>query len=127
MYCPSCFGNSLEISSSGVIHLAINGKRMDTGRFLFNKNKESLENIQEKLLTKIDEFFSWYSDFQNRDPISHLQVYTSDFDCSAGCKIPMTTKIGVTKILFDPSTIEKKIEDLGKKYGLAIKLNFQDS
>ena len=66
MYCPQCFSNSLRLNSRGVVKLTINGKQMDTGRFLFNLDTEAMEEIQEKLRDKIEEFFKYRDGDNNR-------------------------------------------------------------
>lgn len=122
MYCPTCLSNTLHLSPNGVVHININNKEMDAGRFLFNTQKESPEQIEAKLFQKVEEFFKWYSSFQNKDPISNLFIYSSDFTCTNKCKLPMGTKFQILDVLFKMNDIQPKLEDLAYKYELEIEI-----
>ncbi len=87
MYCPKCFGHNLQACSTGVINLVINGKQMDAGRFLYYTNKQSQKEIEEQFVRKLEEFFKWYSSFENQEPIKNVQIISSDFMCDNGCSI----------------------------------------
>lgn len=122
MYCPVCFSNTLQMSPSGVIHLMINNKEMDAGRFLYNTQKESSDKIKDKLFKKVEEFFKWYSSFQNKEPISKLFIYSSDFVCTKKCKMPIGTKFQVLDIMFDLEKIQPDLEELAYKYELELEI-----
>ena len=46
---------------------------MSTSHFLYNLSKEEEEDILENLSIKLDEFLSWYSNFQNKEKIQQQQ------------------------------------------------------
>ena len=123
MYCPKCFNNTLKICSKGVIQIVINGKQMDAGRFLFNindkdKNNEFLIN----LTTKIREFFDWYSQFQNKEPITIVELSTSDVQCVDGCAIAHTIKTSIIGQLISTKQVLKILREESSKYELTIQL-----
>ena len=122
MYCPVCFEDSLYLKPRGVIITVINGKHMDTGRFLFNELKDTPEDRLNELENKIDEFLKWYSSFQNKDPIKSLGLYSSDFVCKNSCKIPINTRISIVDIIFEQKDVQKILEKLAEKYGFEIDL-----
>ena len=124
MYCPICFNDSLNLSQSGVVHLIINGKQMDAGRFLFNLEDEKRKQETTKaLITKVREFFQWYSNFQNKEPISVIELVSSDFSCDTGCVVPSTNKYSIIDVVVERSELEKILKEEGDKYLLEIKLH----
>lgn len=124
MYCPVCYGESLKLSSSGVVTLAINGKQMDTGRFLYNLAEDGTDVLLQRLQEKIDQFFKWYMTFQNRHPITEIQLTTTTGVCAKGCKIPAGNKYSVIGVVYKEKEIKKILEDLGKKYSIAVNVKF---
>ena len=106
----------------GTINIVINNKQRDTGRFLFNSDKESKEEMRQKLLKKCEEFFEWYSTFQNQDPISRLNITSSDFKCSSGCKAMPNFSLSAIGILFPEKDVQKIFQKLADKYLLQIEL-----
>jgi len=123
MYCPVCLNDTLSINQRGVIKIMINGKHRDTNLFLFNLQSESKEEVFLNLSKKIEEFFKWYSSFQNKAPIENFEIYSNDFNCTTGCSIPITTKISVIEPLFDPVRIHKLFVDMGNKYEIIVNLS----
>jgi len=122
LYCPVCFEETLFLKPRGVIVTVINGKQMDTGRFLFNELKDSPNERLRELERKIEEFFKWYSTFQNKEPISSFGLYSPDFLCKNACKIPINTRISIIGIVFLPEDVQEIIERLAGQYGLKTKL-----
>ncbi|WP_372652261.1 hypothetical protein [Halobacteriovorax sp.] len=122
MYCPKCFNNTLAINSRGVVHLMINGKKMDSGRFLFNFGEISNEEFLESFTEKIESFFKWYSNFQNQEPIAVIELFTSDFSCEDGCPIPIEHNLSVIDLLIKRSTLLKILNTTAEKYNMTIEL-----
>lgn len=122
MYCPKCFNNNLSLCSHGVVHIIVNGKKMDAGRFLFNTGKEDAERIQKDFRAKLEEFFIWYSQFQNKEPITRIEVCSGDFKCANGCLINMHSRFSVINILISKKIIVQFLSELGDKYKLNIEL-----
>ena len=75
-----------------------------------------------KLDSKVEEFFKWYSTFQNKDPVSKFGLYSSDFCCKNDCKIPINTRISIIGILFTAEEVTTILNALGKKYQIKIEL-----
>jgi len=122
MYCPKCFNNNLSICSHGVIHLIVNGKQMDAGRFLYNLKKEDLPEIQKSFHLKLEEFFEWYSNFKNKQAITKIEVCSGDFVCENGCHIDINSRFSVIDVLISKKSIINFLNDLGIKYKLHIEL-----
>lgn len=125
MYCPVCFQNTMKIRSNGVVKLAFNGKSRSTSLFTYNLQKETQEQLLEKLREKVVDFFSFYSEFQNKTPIKSFECYSADFLCTSGCKIDvMNTKVSVVNLIFKPAEVSHILEDEAKKFGLDIQIKF---
>ena len=122
MYCPKCFNHSLSLKSRGVIHLIINERQMDAGRFLFNLEDQTGEQFIESLETKINEFFAWYSNFQNKSDIEIVQILTEDMICENKCNIPLGTKFSVIDIIITKKKVLGILKKLGEKYKMTISL-----
>lgn len=123
MHCPKCFNDSLRMASRGIVHITVNGMQKDNGRFLYNCEKQTTEEIGESFKAKLEEFFKWYSTFQNKDPIKVVQIVSSDFSCEEKCKLNITQKFSILDILIPYEQTEKIIKELGKIYNMEIQLN----
>lgn len=126
MYCPKCFNNTLKLSSKGVVNVVINGKQMDTGRFLFNLNNRKTDQITKDLEAKIEEFFKWYSGFQNREAIKSIELSSGDFFCESGCHLGLNQKFSVVDVLIPQKLLMTKLKTLGEKYQMAIQLKSEN-
>jgi hypothetical protein len=122
MYCPICFNDTLSLKKSGVVHLIINGKKMDAGRFLFNTEQDRPDVILKDFSSKIEDFFKWYSSFQNQLPITEVYISSADFNCHTGCKIPMANKFSIVDMLIPRTDINVILTKMAQKYNLEIQL-----
>ena len=122
MYCPKCFNNTLKLSSKGVVNVVINGKQMDTGRFLFNLSNRKKDQITKDLEEKLEEFFEWYSSFQNREAINSIELSSGDFFCEEGCRLGLNSKFSVVDVLIPRKLLVTKLKALGEKYQMSIQL-----
>lgn len=122
MYCPKCFDNSLEIAQSGIVQVSINGMQRDTGKVMFNLDKESREEVAQHILSKVEDFFKWYASFQNQEPIQSIQAFTNNFSCQNRCVLPATTQIDVVGHLIGKAVLITKATELATKYGLVLQL-----
>ena len=120
MYCPKCFNNSLHINSRGVMQIIINDRQMDAGRFLYDLENE--RQFKFDLQSKLEEFFKWYSGFQNAEEISKIEICTSDVSCDYKCAIPLITKFSVIDSVIPKKDLMNSLSNLGQKYKLDIKL-----
>jgi hypothetical protein len=121
-YCPSCFSDTMQIKSSGIVYVSINKKKLDSGQFVFNSSSGREDEIEEALRSEVERFFKWYSNFQNKDPISTYRFESSDFVCSNGCGVPLNMRFSVVDQLFSEETVEDVLHELGKKYGMKVEL-----
>ena len=125
MYCPVCFQNTMKIRSSGVIKLSFNGKSRNTSLFTYNLQKETQEQLEAKLKEKIVDFFSFYSEFNNKTPIKNFEAYSADFICTNSCKLDMmSTKVSVVGIVYPVQTVRKILSEEGKKFGIEVDPTF---
>lgn len=127
MYCPVCFQNTLKVKSSGVIKLAFNGKSKASSLFTYNLQKDSQEQLIAKLREKVVEFFSFYSEFNNKSPIKNFEAFSADFLCTNSCKMDMiNTKVSIVGVIFTVAEVKALMEEEGKKYGITIEVNFRN-
>jgi hypothetical protein len=127
MYCPRCFNNTLELSRSGVINIVINKKKRDTGKILFNLDKQSKKDLQNSILELAESYFKWYSSFTNSEPISKLFIFSSDFLCSNKCNIPLDAANSIISKFFDLNQAVNTFKELGQKYDLDIEIQGEDN
>ena len=123
MYCPVCFDQCLYIRPTGKAYLAINGKQLSTAMFLYNTEKQNVEEINKNLESKIDEILKWYAGFENIRPITRFEVFSSEFECENKCKIPASTKISLIGSLVQSSIYYSILQKLTHKYSIQLKLS----
>ncbi len=125
MYCPVCFQNTMKIRSNGVIKLAFNGKSRNTSLYTYNLQKETHEQLLAKLREKVVDFFSFYSEFNNKGPIKNFEAYSADFTCTNNCKMDMiSTKVSVVGVIYAPAEVKAMLHEEGKKYGIPVEVVF---
>lgn len=125
MYCPVCFQNTMKIRSNGVIKLAFNGKSRNNSLYTYNLQKETDEQLLAKLREKVVDFFSFYSEFNNKAPIKTFEAYSADFMCTNGCKIDMmSTKVSVVGLVYPVNVVKNMLLEEGKKFGIDIEVVF---
>lgn len=124
MYCPKCLSDNLFLASRGVADLIINGKHMDAGKFIFNTEAARQKNIASEFEKKVEEFFKWYSGFNNIEPITQIQLISADVKCESCGFIPTTSgKVSVVDTLIPAMEMKKILFKIAEKYGLKIKLS----
>jgi hypothetical protein len=125
MYCPVCFQNTMKIRSNGVVKLAFNGKSRSTSLYTYNLQKETHDQLLAKLRDKVVDFFSFYSEFNNKSPIKTFEAYSADFLCVNNCKIDMiSTKVSVVGVIYTADEVRKILLEEANKFGLKIEVNF---
>lgn len=125
MYCPVCFQNTMKIRSNGVVKLAFNGKSRNTSLYTYNLQKETHEQLLAKLREKVVDFFSFYSEFNNKSPIKNFEAYSADFLCTNNCKMDMlSTKVSVVGVIYSQAEVKAILQDEGKKYGIPVEVVF---
>lgn len=116
----------MKIRSNGVIKLAFNGKSRNTSLYTYNLQKETQEQLLAKLREKIVDFFSFYSEFNNKSPIKTFEAYSADFMCTSGCKIDMlNTKVSVVGVVYTVPEVKALLSEEGKKFGIDIEVTFK--
>lgn len=116
----------MKIRSNGVVKLAFNGKSRNNSLYTYNLQKETQEQLLAKLRDKVVDFFSFYSEFNNKTPIKNFEVYSADFMCSNGCKIDvMSTKVSVVGVIYTKAEVKALLLEEGKKFGIEIEVNLE--
>jgi len=124
MYCPKCFNQSLFLKQKGAVDIYINGKRRDTGRFLFNIDPTYYDEVVADFRHKCDEFFKWYSNFNNKDSIQYVELHTGDVKCENGCSFSPLEKFSAVDSVIPSSEIKAIIEQLAETYSMQVELKF---
>lgn len=115
----------MKIRSNGVIKLAFNGKSRNTSLYTYNLQKETQEQLLAKLREKVVDFFSFYSEFNNKTPIKNFEAYSADFMCTNSCKLDMmSTKVSVVGVVYPSQVVKAMLQEEGKKFGIEVEVNF---
>jgi hypothetical protein len=115
----------MKIRSNGVVKLAFNGKSRNTSLYTYNLQKETQEQLLAKLREKVVDFFSFYSEFNNKSPIKNFEAYSADFLCTNNCKIDMlSTKVSVVGVLYSQLEVKTILQEEGKKFGIPVEVTF---
>ncbi len=116
----------MKIKSNGVVKLAFNGKSKNSSLYTYNLQKETQEQLLAKLREKVVDFFSFYSEFNNKSPIKNFEAYSADFICTNSCKMDMiNNKISIVGVLYTVSEVKSLLQEEGKKFGIEIEVTFK--
>ena len=122
MYCPICFNDTLKIASSGVVKMTFNGKAKSTSQFFYDLKHDQDHEIQEKLDKVVADYFAYYSNFQNQDPIQTVEATSLDFVCSNKCVINISHKMNVIDLVFTKEMLKDSLHRLSAKYKIPLDL-----
>lgn len=93
--------------------------------YTYNLQKETHEQLLAKLREKVVDFFSFYSEFNNKSPIKNFEAYSADFMCTNNCKMDMiSTKVSVVGVIYSPAEVKAMLQEEGKKYGIPVEVVF---
>ena len=123
MYCPVCFNDTLKISSSGVVKVTFNGKAKSTSQFYYNMKQEKPIDIYKKYRGVVADYFSWYATFQNKDLIKEVELTSSDFVCSTGCKLNINHRVSVVDLVIPTEMYKEITESEANRHQIPIKLS----
>lgn len=126
MYCPICFNDTLKIASSGVIKFTFNGKSKATSQLYYNLTQDSEDDLLSKLDDTIDDYFKYYSGFQNCDPIKSVSVVSIDFKCRTGCVLSVNHKVNMVGMIFTKDDLKNSLEKHARKYNIPLELTLRD-
>ena len=116
----------MKVKSNGVVKLAFNGKSKNSSLFTYNLQKETQEQLLAKLREKVVDFFSFYSEFNNKSPIKNFEAYSADFLCTNSCKMDMiTTKVSVVGVIYTITEVKALLLEEGKKFKIEINVTFK--
>jgi hypothetical protein len=122
MYCPVCFNDTLKVASSGVVKVTFNGKAKSTSQFYYNIKQEKPVEIYKKFRGVVEDYFSWYTTFQNKDLIKEIELTSSDFVCSKGCKLNISHRLNVIDLIIPKDILREIAEGTAERYQIPIKL-----
>lgn len=125
MYCPVCLNETLMLNSKGIADLIINKKQLDNGKILFSSQtnpKDFWDNFDKRL----DEFCSWYSRFNNKYPITTVELISNSLTCESGCKLAIDLKKSVIGPVITSKKVMESLHKACKKYGLDIKITLEE-
>ena len=120
MYCPVCFNDTLKLASSGVVKMSFNGKSKATSQFFYNLKEENDAQIYEKLHSVVEDYFSWYENFQNKDEIKEVSLVSSDFKCTGGCGLGPHFSLSVVNLVVPKENVIKAVRQLADKHHLKL-------
>ena len=100
--------------------MTFNGKAKATSQFFYNLSKENNEEIYKKMHAVVEEYFSWYSDFQNKEEIKSIALTSSDFKCSNGCSLGPNFSNSVLNLVVTKEEVIKAVKELGQKYEISL-------
>jgi hypothetical protein len=116
----------MKVKSNGVVKLAFNGKSKNSSLFTYNLQKETQEQLLAKLREKVVDFFSFYSEFNNKSPIKNFEAYSADFLCTNSCKMDMiTTKVSVVGVIYTITEVKALLLEEGQKFKIEIDVTFK--
>ena len=119
-YCPECFNTSLILKNSGKVYLYFDGKKKESSVFLYNIEKDSPEEVLQRLEEKLEDFFKWYGSFDNKLTISKVEAISPDFVCEEGCSLSSGFQPSVVGVLFDEGAFAELVEETSSKYGVEL-------
>ena len=125
MYCPTCFSNTLKILGKGVVKIELNKKHRDANLMLYNLSHDGKERLPKDLMLKFNEFLSWYSCFQNPDPISEVNLHSNSFECTSGCSIDVNAQLSIADIILSRKEILAILKECCNKYNIGIDPNVE--
>ncbi|OUR96474.1 hypothetical protein A9Q84_08990 [Halobacteriovorax marinus] len=95
---------------------------MDSGRFLFNFEETDKDELFKIFREKVENFFKWYSNFHNQDPIAYVELFTNDTSCEDGCHIPIDYHVSVIDLLIDKKKLLLLLKEQAEKYRMTIEI-----
>lgn len=122
MYCPKCLNDTLKVASSGVVKLTFNGKSKSTSQFFYNLSQDTEQEILEKLENVLEDYFKYYSNFQNQSLIDSIEATSIDFKCSQGCILTVSHKVNVISLIFTMDNLKALATKQALKYNVPLKL-----
>tara|TARA_Y100000385_G_C13078110_1_gene632456 strand:- start:1582 stop:1959 length:378 start_codon:yes stop_codon:yes gene_type:complete len=125
MYCPVCFNDTLKIASSGVVKVTFNGKAKSTSQFLYNMKTEKPLDIFKKYRGVVADYFSWYATFQNKDMVKEVELTSSDFVCSTGCKLNINHRLSIIDLVIPKEMFKEITESEAQRYEIPLKLKLK--
>ena len=102
--------------------MTFDGKAKTTSQFFYDLKKETVEETLKKLEAAVDEYFSWYSTFQNQDPVRQVSLRTSDFICQNRCSLGGQIQLSVVDLVVPKRQLVEILQTTADKRGIRLKL-----
>ena len=102
--------------------MSFNSKAKSTSQFFYDLRRETQEEINKKFRSVIEEYFAWYSEFQNKDPITEVKLYSADFVCSNRCSNAGTAQHSVVDLIIPKKHALLTLIECAEKFQIELKL-----
>ena len=89
---------------------------------MYNLEDQRVDQIQSTMREKLEEYFQWYSEFQNKKPLEKIDLVSDDFACENGCGGENLGKFSVVGVLFSEKYFKNLIEELASEYDIPLDL-----
>ncbi|MCR9205714.1 MAG: hypothetical protein NXH75_14110, partial [Halobacteriovoraceae bacterium] len=90
--------------------------------FLYNMDPGYSDAIIGDFRNKVDEFMSWYSNFQNQEPIEYLELLTVDVRCENNCRFSPMERFSAVDTIISREIVREVLEEVGEKYKMELQL-----
>ena len=114
IYCPACFNHTCFLKESGKVTIFFDGKKKASGVFIFNIKEQRADQIYQVIKEKLEEYFIWYGEFKNKEPLKKIDLFSSDFLCEKGCTL--NNNLSVVGILISENKFKSLVHKLAKDY-----------
>lgn len=101
--------------------MTFNGKAKSTSQFFYDLKADKTSDLQDKLEKVVADYFSYYSNFQNKDPIENVEAISIDFKCSNRCAININHQMNVIGLVIDKDMIQAAVDKMAQKYNIPTK------
>lgn len=105
--------------------MTFNGKAKSTSQFFYDLKHEQDKDVLKKLDKVIADYFMYYSNFQNQDPIETVEATSLDFKCSNKCVINVSHKMNVIGLVFTKEMLIDSLDRMAAKYKIPLNLKLK--
>ena len=105
--------------------MTFNGKAKSTSQFFYDLKHDQDKDVLLKLDNVIADYFIYYSNFQNKDPIETVEATSLDFKCLNKCVINVSHKMNVIGLVFTKTMLIDSLNRMSVKYKIPLKLKLK--
>ncbi len=82
-------------------------------------------DIFKKYRGVVADYFSWYATFQNKDMVKEVELTSSDFVCSTGCKLNINHRLSIIDLVIPKEMFKEITESEAQRYEIPLKLKLK--